>query len=81
MNAKSVLEDVIRGGETNMCKYRRCSSYAIKKYRVRHQNPDKSNNFFKQNVFNEKSNITKNPFTWQLGDPYRAQLFDISPIS
>ena len=41
----------------------------------------KSNNFFKQNVFNEKLNITKNPFTWHLGDPCRAQLFDISPIS
>ena len=50
-------------------------------YRVRHQNPDKSNNFFKQNVFNEKLNITKNSFTWYLEDPCRAQLFDISPIS
>ena len=39
------------------------------------------NNFFKQNVFNEKLNITKNPFTWHLGDPCRAQLFDIFPIS
>jgi len=39
---------------------------------VRHQNPDKSNNFFKQNVFNEKLNITKNPFTWHLGDPCKA---------
>jgi len=42
------------------------------KCRVRHQNPDKSNNFFKQNVFNEKLNITKNPFTWHLGDPCKA---------
>jgi len=50
-------------------------------YRVRHQNPDKSNNFFKQNVFNEKLNITKNLFIWHLGDPCRAQLFDISLIS
>ena len=46
-----------------------------------HQNPDKLNNFFKQNVFNEKLNITKNPFTWHLEDPYRAQLFNISPIN
>jgi len=29
-------------------------------YRVRQ-------NFIKQNVFNEKLNITKNPFTWHLG--------------
>ena len=43
---------------------------------MHHQNPDKSNNVFKQNVFNEKLNITKNPFTWHLGNPYRAQ-FDI----
>jgi len=50
-------------------------------YRMHHQNLDKSNNFFKQNVFNEKLNITKNPFTWHLGDPSRAQLFDIFPIS
>jgi len=50
-------------------------------YRVRYQNPNKSNNFFKQNVFNEKLNIIKNPFTWHLEDPYRAQLFDISYIS
>jgi len=50
-------------------------------YRMRHQNPDKSNNFFKQNIFNEKLNITKNLFTWHLGNPCRAQLFDISPIS
>jgi len=49
--------------------------------RVCHQNPDKSNNFFKQNVFNEKLNITKNAFTWYLGDPCRAQLFDITFIS
>ena len=49
--------------------------------RVRHQNPEKSNNFCKQNIFNEKLNITKNPFTWHLGDPCRAQLFDVSPIS
>ena len=48
---------------------------------MRHQDPDKSNNFFKQNIFNEKLNITKNPFTWHLEDSYRAQLFDISPIS
>jgi len=27
------------------------------------QNPDKSNNIFKQNVFNKKLNITKNLFT------------------
>jgi len=35
-------------------------------YKVRHQNPDKSlkNNFSKENIFNEKLNITKNPFTW-----------------
>jgi len=45
-------------------------------YRV-HQNPDKSNNFFKQ-IFNEELNITKNPFTWYLGIP-GAQLFDKSP--
>jgi len=32
-------------------------------HRVYHQNPDKSNNFFKQNGFNEKLNITKNSFT------------------
>jgi len=37
-------------------------------YKVHHQNPDKSNNFFKQNVFNEKLNIIKNPFTWHLRD-------------
>ena len=48
---------------------------------MRHQNPDKSNNFFKQNVFNEKLNITKNPFTLDLGDLCKAQLFDISPIN
>jgi len=48
---------------------------------VRHQNSDKSNNFFKQNIFNKKLNITKNPFTWHLRDPCIAQLFDISPIS
>jgi len=41
---------------------------------VRHQNPNKSNNFFKQNVFNEKLNITKNSFTWHLGNLCRAQL-------
>ena len=41
-------------------------------YRMRHQNPNKSNNFFKQNVFNEKLNITKSPFTWHLEDPCRA---------
>ena len=50
-----------------------------------HQNPDKSNNlnkmFFKQNVFNEKLNITKSLFTYHLGDPSRAQLFDIFPIN
>ena len=34
--------------------------------------------FFKQNVFNEKLNITKNPFTWHLREPCRVQLFDIS---
>jgi len=50
-------------------------------YTVRRQNPDKSNNFFKQNVFNEKLNNTKNSFTWHLGDPCRVQLFDIFPIS
>jgi len=48
---------------------------------MRQQNPDKSNNFFKQNIFNEKLNIRKNPFTWFLGDPCKIQLFDISPIS
>jgi len=37
--------------------------------------------FFKQNVFNEKLNITKNPFTRYLGDSGRAQLFDVSPIN
>ena len=42
---------------------------------------DKSNNFFKQNVFNEKLNITKNPFTWHLRDPCKAQLFDVFPIN
>jgi len=58
------------------------SSSRFSLYRVRHQNPDKSNNFFKQNVFNEKLDITKNPFIWNLGDHnYRVQLFDISPIS
>ena len=31
--------------------------------------------------FNEKLNIIKNPFTWNLEDPCRAQLFDISSIS
>ena len=36
-------------------------------YKMRHQNPDKSNNFLKQNVFNEKLNIIKKPFT--LGIP------------
>jgi len=36
-------------------------------YRVRHQNLDKSNNIFKQNVFNEKLNITKNFFFMALG--------------
>jgi len=41
--------------------------YIIVIYRMRHQNPDKSNNFFKQNVFNEKLNITKIFFTWHLG--------------
>jgi len=48
---------------------------------MRHKNLDKPNNFFKQNVFNKKLNITKNPFTWHLGDYCRAQLFDVSPIS
>jgi len=50
-------------------------------YKLRNQNPDKSNNFFTQNVFNEKLNITKNPFTWHLGDLCRAHLFDIFSIS
>jgi len=27
----------------------------------------RTNNFFKQNIFNEKLNITKNPFTWTWG--------------
>ena len=48
---------------------------------TRSQNPDKLNNFFKQNIFNEKLNITKNLFTWHLEDTYRAQLFNISPIN
>jgi len=46
--------------------------FAQKLYRVRHQNPDKLNNFFEQNFMNEKLNIRKNPFTWHLGDPYRT---------
>jgi len=37
--------------------------------------------FFKQNVFNEKLNITKSLFTYHLGDPSRAQLYDIFPIN
>jgi len=64
----------------------------VHEYRMRHQNPDKSNNFFKQNVFNEKyykyTNIisiqkikyykyTKYSFIWHLGDPYKAHLFGI----
>ena len=63
----------------------------VREYRMRHQNPDKSNNFFKQNVFNEKLNIIniqkikcykyiKYPFIWHLGDPCRAHLFDIPII-
>jgi len=48
-------------------------------YRQRHQNPNKSNNFLKQNIFNEKLNITKNLFLW--GDLCRVQLFDTSPIN
>ena len=48
---------------------------------MRHQNPNKSNNFFKQNIFNEKLNIIENSFTWHLGDLCRIQLFDIFPIS
>ena len=55
-----------------------------------HRNPDKSNIFFKQNIFNEKLNIisiqkikyyryTKNPFM-ALEDPCRTHLFGISPI-
>jgi len=53
----------------------------IQEYRMRHQNPDKSNNFFKQNIFNENLNVinvqkieyykyTKNPFILHLRDPY-----------
>jgi len=63
----------------------------VQEYRMRYQNPDKSNNFFKQNVIYEKLNIisiqkikyykyTKYPFIWHLGDPCRAHLFDISPL-
>jgi len=37
--------------------------------------------FFKQNVFNEKLNITKNSFTCHLGDLCRTQLLYISPIN
>jgi len=49
---------------------------------MRHQNPDKSNNFFKQNVFNENLNIRKNSLQKILymelgGSPYKIQLFDI----
>jgi len=29
----------------------------VQEYKLRHQNPDKSNNFFKQNVIYEKLNV------------------------
>ena len=48
-------------------------------YRVRHQNPDKPNNFFKEIVFNEKLNITKKSFYMVLGG-FLVQLFDLFPI-
>jgi len=44
-----------------------CVCVCVCVYRMLHQNPDKSNNFLKQNVFNEKLNIIKKPFT--LGIP------------
>jgi len=53
-----------------MCKCIHSSTGCVTK------NPDKSNNFFKQNVFNEKLNIT-----WHLEDLCRAQLFDISLLA
>jgi len=82
----------------NVLHYRnlqQCIRYGLRKdspYRMRHQNPDKSNNFFKQNVFNENLNIRKNSLqkilykkfsTWNLGDPPIKHNYSIysSPIS
>ena len=48
---------------------------------MRYQNPNKSNNFFKQNIFNEKLNITKNLLYDTWGIPVKHNYSIYPPLA